>query len=437
MDLMRIGSKLISRTRLIRRLDEILQMRVRGKSQQETAEALGVDRTFISRLEALGEVRKGGKVALIGFPIENKRELEEAARAEGVDFVLLFTEEERWRFAEGMSGAELINEIMRIGAELRSYDAVILLGSDMRIGLMESLIGKENVIGIEIGRSPIRGGRPGRGGPDRRAAPGFEGLAVGPAGQSWHWGASAREAGGQCQHRLVEAGPPRRAGALGEQFVIERRGTDGDLERAARMIRELDGKVDAIGLGGMDLYISAGGRRYVMRDAQRLVRCASTTPVVDGSGLKNSLERWVVRYLEEEGIVRFSGTKVLMMAAVDRFGMAEELVARGAQMTFGDLIFALGVPVPIRSLVALDRLARVLAPVITQLPFKWLYPTGDKQEATASKFSRYFREAAIIAGDFHFIRRYLPEDLRGKGIITNTVTQRDVEFLKDGGSRSW
>lgn len=156
MDLMRIGSKLISRTRLIRWLDEILQMRVAGKSQQETAEALGVDRTFISRLEALGEVRKGGKVALIGFPIENKRELEEAARAEGVDFVLLFTEEERWRFAEGMSGAELINEIMRIGAELRSYDAVILLGSDMRIGLMESLIGKENVIGIEIGRSPIR-----------------------------------------------------------------------------------------------------------------------------------------------------------------------------------------------------------------------------------------------------------------------------------------
>ena len=90
-------------------------MRSSGKSQQETAEALGVDRTFISRLEALGEVRKGGKVALIGFPIENKRELEEAARAEGVDFVLLFTEEERRRFAEGMSGAELINEIMRLG----------------------------------------------------------------------------------------------------------------------------------------------------------------------------------------------------------------------------------------------------------------------------------------------------------------------------------
>lgn len=156
MDLVRIGNKLISRNRLIRRIDEILQMRVAGKSQQETAEALGVDRTFISRLEALGEIRKGGKVALIGFPIENKKELEEAALAEGVDFLLVLTESERWRFAEGMSGAELVNEIMRIGAELRSYDAVIVLGSDMRISMIEALIGKDNVIGIEIGRSPIR-----------------------------------------------------------------------------------------------------------------------------------------------------------------------------------------------------------------------------------------------------------------------------------------
>lgn len=155
MDLVRIGSKLISRSRMFRRLDEILQMRVSGKSQQETAEALGVDRSFISRLETLGEVRKGGRVALIGFPIENKAELEAAALAEGVDFLLLFTDEERRRFVEGLSGAELINEIMRIGAELRSFDAVVLLGSDMRIGMMESLIGHENVIGIEIGRSPI------------------------------------------------------------------------------------------------------------------------------------------------------------------------------------------------------------------------------------------------------------------------------------------
>lgn len=44
---------------------------------------------------------------------------------------------------------------------------------------------------------------------------------------------------------------------MGERILIERRGTDGSLAQAGRMIQELDGKVDAIGLGGMDLYIFA------------------------------------------------------------------------------------------------------------------------------------------------------------------------------------
>lgn len=156
MDLIRIGNKLIDRNRIIRRIDELLRLREAGKSQQDTANALGVDRTFVSRVEALGEVRKGNKVALVGFPIKNKQELERAARDAGVDFVLVFTEEERRRFAQQTSGAELVNELMQITADLKSYDVVVFLGSDMRIALVEAMIGKEAVVGIEIGRSPIK-----------------------------------------------------------------------------------------------------------------------------------------------------------------------------------------------------------------------------------------------------------------------------------------
>ena len=36
---------------------------------------------------------------------------------------------------------------------------------------------------------------------------------------------------------------------LGERVRIERIGTDGDMEKAARMYQELDGKVDAFGRG--------------------------------------------------------------------------------------------------------------------------------------------------------------------------------------------
>jgi len=221
---------------------------------------------------------------------------------------------------------------------------------------------------------------------------------------------------------------------LGERVVIERRGTDGDLKRAAQLIAELDGTVDCIGLGGLDLYIFAGGRRYTFRDARKLAQAARRTPVVDGSGLKNSLERWVVSYLRDDEGIDLAGKRVLMVAAVDRFGMAEELAASGCRMLFGDLVFGLGLPVPLRSLETLGRVARVVAPIVTQLPFKMLYPTGEKQNTTTPRHAKYFRDADIIAGDFHFIRRYMPERLEGKGIVTNTVTADDVAALRRAGA---
>ncbi|HED23683.1 MAG TPA: quinate 5-dehydrogenase, partial [Firmicutes bacterium] len=82
-----------------------------------------------------------------------------------------------------------------------------------------------------------------------------------------------------------------------EQYRIERIGTDGNMDKMIEIIRELDGKVDAFGLGGMDLYIYAVDRRYEIRDARRIVRAAEKTPIVDGSGLKNTLERRSIEYL--------------------------------------------------------------------------------------------------------------------------------------------
>ena len=87
---------------------------------------------------------------------------------------------------------------------------------------------------------------------------------------------------------------------LGEKFEIERIGTDGDINKAVEMISRLDGKVDAFGLGGIDLYLKAGKKRYVISDALSLQKAAAITPVVDGSGLKDTLERRVVEYVDRE-----------------------------------------------------------------------------------------------------------------------------------------
>jgi hypothetical protein len=222
----------------------------------------------------------------------------------------------------------------------------------------------------------------------------------------------------------------------GEMCRVERIGTDGDLQKMIEMISRLDGKVDAFGLGGMDLYVYAGNKRYTLREAKKVTQAAKKTPIVDGSGLKNTLERKVIRYLVDETDILKGNPKVLMMSGADRFGMAEAMVEAGCSLILGDLIFTIGIPVTLRSLKALDRVARVLAPLVTQLPMSMIYPTGKKQEESKPKAPNLFGEANIIAGDFHFIRRYMPQDMNGKVIITNTTTADDVALLKERGVKT-
>lgn len=159
MELFRIGDKLVSKTRIERRIEQILKLRASGHSQQEVAEQVGVDRTFISRLESMGELRKGGRLAVIGFPVGNKEEVERVCREQGVEFVLLFDDEERWNFVSEVSGPELFNRVMEWVSRLREFDVVIFIGSDMRIRLAEAVLGQESVVGISLGPSPIKGDR--------------------------------------------------------------------------------------------------------------------------------------------------------------------------------------------------------------------------------------------------------------------------------------
>ncbi|MDQ6931873.1 MAG: quinate 5-dehydrogenase [Candidatus Eremiobacteraeota bacterium] len=221
---------------------------------------------------------------------------------------------------------------------------------------------------------------------------------------------------------------------LDEEFDISRVGTDGKLEVAMQRVRDLDGKVDAIGLGGIDVYLYAGEKRYALRDGLRLLEAAKVTPVVDGSGLKNTLEREAVRYLQDELRIDLRGKKVLMVSALDRFGMAQALVEAGADVLFGDFIFALDLDKPVRGLAEFEQLAERYLPDACKLPFQFFYPTGKKQDRPPEpKYPEYYQEAQIIAGDFHFMRQFMPDRLDGKTVLTNTVTHNDVEELRARG----
>ncbi len=222
---------------------------------------------------------------------------------------------------------------------------------------------------------------------------------------------------------------------LGEPFELERIGTDGDMKAFAQMFRDLDGKVDAIGIGGADLHVVAGDRRYTFREIANCVAGVTQTPIVDGSGLKHTLERSSIEYLQREGIVDFRQERALLVSAVDRYGMAQALDKLCPDVIYGDFYFGIGLPIPIRSYKGVERLGKLLLPIITKLPFKWFYPTGEKQETRTPKFPKLWADRTFICGDSLFVLRYAPDRLDGKTILTQSIRTANLEFFRQAGLR--
>lgn len=225
---------------------------------------------------------------------------------------------------------------------------------------------------------------------------------------------------------------------LGEKVSIERIGTDGDMEAAARMYQELDGKVDAFGVGGADLGLLVDKKWYPLYSVQPMVRFVKQTPIVDGTGLKNTLESKAAPFVAAklgEYIEKAGGRKVFVMTGADRWGLSHSFVTAGYECVFGDLMFSLGIPIALHTEKQLKTLAGILMPIAGRLPFEWVYPTGEKQEERKPKHPKYFHWATVVAGDCHYIKRYMPDDMKGKVVVTNTTTPEDVELFHKCGVR--
>lgn len=222
---------------------------------------------------------------------------------------------------------------------------------------------------------------------------------------------------------------------LGQECELSRKGTDGDLDKAVQMYRDLDGKVDAFGVGGSEFFLRVGSRRYYFRDIKRIRKAVKISKVGDGNGVKGILERRAFdaleKHLNEKEGKTLRGLPALQTTAVDRYGMGEAMLDAGLDVTFGDFMFSLGLPFAIKKLSTIRVLATILLPILTQVPYEWLYPLGAAQDKPPqAKWQKYYQRAQVIAGDFLQIRQFMPDDLTGKIVVTNTTTAKNVEELR-------
>jgi hypothetical protein len=220
----------------------------------------------------------------------------------------------------------------------------------------------------------------------------------------------------------------------GQDILVERVGTDGDIDKARQLYLDLDGKVDAFGVGGVDLYLRLDEKEYPLHAALKLVSGVKQTPLCDGRGLKHTLERRVFQLLKTQlGDIRFK--QAFIPVAVDRLGLAEAVAEVSDRIVSGDLMVALGVPIPLYGIPSFKRVARIMLPIVSYFPMSMIFYGSDGAEQEP-KYTKYFEESDLIAGDFLFMRKYMPKSLAGKTVVTNTTTEENIALLKERGVKT-
>jgi len=220
---------------------------------------------------------------------------------------------------------------------------------------------------------------------------------------------------------------------LNHAIEIRRLGTGGDPDRAGACIAEYDGKVDAIALEGFTAQLKLGAESRVHAIGAALKSATAQTPIVDGGGVRDGLERWAVMLADRAQPGIFAEKIVLMTPGLNHAGLIDELNKHSRTIRYADPFVFFNLPdFPlVGSKQTLERAAGLTLDRLHDAPFRRLHPLAGTPNAHRPESP--FHSADILAGDIGAIRRYAPALLERKTIVVEYATAEDLEDLRERG----
>ncbi|TAH48638.1 MAG: serine carboxypeptidase [Chloroflexota bacterium] len=219
-----------------------------------------------------------------------------------------------------------------------------------------------------------------------------------------------------------------------QDIEIKRIGSDGDVECARQLIAQYDGAVDVIALEGMSAQLKLGSTTHPFEPGAQLRAAAKQTPVVDGAGVRDGLERWAVMLANRAQPGIFAEKFVLMVPGVNHSGLADELAKHSPVLRYADPFVFFNLPdfPGVGSKQTLEQAAVPTLERLARLPFKRVHALAGTPHA--HRAASPFQHADVLAGDIGAIRRYAPHELKRKTIVVEYATEQDVADLKTRGA---
>ena len=227
---------------------------------------------------------------------------------------------------------------------------------------------------------------------------------------------------------------------MGQDFVVKRIGADGDIQKAESLLRYWDERADVIGIGSVKIPYAIGPRRLADDTYKRIRKISREmkTPVTFGANLRRVSFEWSIRHLQYELSEFFTNARILVLSGMVDYNLANILTEFTDNISFADPILDHGIPKFLNSIKELELYANGVHEVLNYAPGKRML-TSMLPVKQWNRFimQKAMQKSSIILVPYHEFYPCLDsaglEELGGKVVISSTLYDERIEFLKNRG----
>jgi len=228
---------------------------------------------------------------------------------------------------------------------------------------------------------------------------------------------------------------------MDQRFTIKRIGTDGDVDIAADLLKQWDSEADAISLGGINFNYAIGSSRAIGKQQHRveLLQSQIQSSVTIGEKLRRVSFEWAIRHIQfAMGNNYFNHTKILFLSGLLSYPLAKVLSEYTDNITFADPLFENGIPKFLNSIEDLEVYAKGMHDILQWVPSKRFAANATP----IRQWNDYLRRKAIQKANiivvptynfYEYLKGCGLEELGGKTVISATVYEDRIQFLKERG----
>ena len=221
---------------------------------------------------------------------------------------------------------------------------------------------------------------------------------------------------------------------LEHDFRIVRLGTNGDVAAAEALVRKWAEQAAAIAVTGIREARAAGLYDGELEAIERVRRATTAVPVTNGHALRDVLQEWAIRHVQNEMPGFFNNARTLVLGGVNHDRTTRILREFTPNLEFADPLLRLDLPARLDSNPVLGLAANVALWPVRRLPgqVQSLIKTPGHRLSNAMAHNAA-RNSDIVVATYDELTGFGLEDLAGKTIVTSAISQDRLAELASRG----